>query len=540
MLITLFLKLDLFYVYELKVIFSRFVKNIVMKIRLLFIGLFFVTNLGAQVPSIQWEKRFGGTWFDSAYSIDITSDGGYILAGRTESNNGNVSGNHGLYDFWIVKLDALGILQWQRTLGGMLNDFAYSIKQTSEGGYIVVGESESIEGDVPGNHGGYDGMVVKLSSIGEIEWYRAVGFQNSDGLRSVVQAPNGHIIVAGSRFLGSSDFWIADVNTNGYHWYRTYGGSEADTANSIQLTTDGGFIVAGSTYSNNGNVTGNHGSSDFWILKLNSIGNFEWQKTLGGTNEDFAKSIQQTSDGGYIVSGYTFSNDGNVSSFKGVYDSWVVKLNSVGDLEWQKTLGGTNADAANDIIQTSDGGYIVIGDTVSNNTGDVTGFHNSLGSDYWDIWLVKLNSTGTIVWKKALGGAVQDIGNSIKRTNDGGFVIAGSTNSSDGDITGTTAGQGTDFWIVKFTPENLGISESEQKTSITLYPNPVKNELTVKLDFYMPSQKISISDVHGKTILTKDAEDLITTINTSTLSQGTYFLTVQNLGKKTTQKFIVE
>ena len=514
-----------------------------MKIKFGLKMVFFVflcaINLNAQAPAIQWEKRFGGTWADVAYSVDTTSDGGYILAGRTESNDGNVSGNKGAFDYWVVKLNSSGTLQWQKTLGGSLNDFAYSVKQTSDGGYIVAGESESTNGDVTGNHGGYDGWIVKLNSTGTLEWQKTFGSFSSDSISSIQQTSDGGYIVAATTFQSSSDYWIIKLNASGtIEWQKIYGGSDADITSTIRQTSDGGYIVAGHTLSNDGNVTGNHGEADFWILKLNTLGDFQWQKTLGGTKEDMPSSIQQTSDGGYIVSGLTWSSNGDVTGFHGVYDYWVVKLNATGNLEWQKALGGSRADAANSITQTSDGGYLVVGDTVSNN-GDVSGFHNALDSDYWDIWIAKLNSSGVLQWKKVLGGDIQDLATCIKPTADGGFVVTGSTNSSNGDISGTSAGQGIDYWIVKFAPEDLAVAELE-KSILTLYPNPVKNELTVKLDFFMPSQKIIVTDILGKVIYTQDAQDLITTINTSDLSKGTYFLTLQNEGKKTTQKFIVE
>jgi len=166
--------------------------------------------------------------------------------------------------------------------------------------------------------------------------------------------------------------------------------------------------VAGETWSNDGDVSGNHGGSDYWVVKLNSSGDIEWQKCLGGTNSDggifndYIYSIQQTSDGGFIMACETMSNDGDVSGNHGSYDAWVVKLNSLGDIEWQKCLGGTNRDIANSIQQTSDGGFIVAGYTYSND-GDVSGNHG-----YCDAWVVKLNSSGDIEWQKCLGGTNWD------------------------------------------------------------------------------------------------------------------------------------
>ncbi len=243
-------------------------------------------------------------------------------------------------------------IQWQKCLGGTSNDRAYSIHQTSDGGFIVAGETSSYDGDVLENHGGdmsgnhesYDVWIVKLNSLGNILWQKCLG------------------------------------------------GTGGDYATSIQQTNDSGFIVAGYTRSNNGNVSGNHGNFDYWVVKLNYLGNIQWQKCLGGTNIDRTNSIQQTSDSGFIVAGYTESNNGDVSGNHGSYDVWIVKLNSLGNILWQKCLGGTNIDIAYSIQQTSDSGFIVAGYTESNN-GDVSGNHGN--SDYW---LVKLNSSGDTLW----------------------------------------------------------------------------------------------------------------------------------------------
>jgi hypothetical protein len=177
------------------------------------------------------------------------------------------------------------------------------------------------------------------------------------------------------------------LNSSGdIEWQKCLGGTNWDVAYTIQQTSDGRFIVAGYTESNDGDVSGNHGNSDYWVVKLDSSGDILWQKCLGGTSWDFANSIQQTSDGGFIVAGYTESNDGDVSGNHGGSDAWVVKLNSSGDIEWQKCLGGTGDEYVNSIKQTSDGGFIVAGCTKSND-GDVLGNH---GND--DSWVVKLTN----------------------------------------------------------------------------------------------------------------------------------------------------
>ena len=282
-----------------------------------------------------FSKCLGGSDYDEAHSIWQTSDGGYIIAGYTNSNDGDVSGNHGRGDYWIVKLDRKGNIIWQKCLGGSDYDEAQSIQQTSDGGFIVAGSTWSNNGDVTGKHGSseeFDYWIVKLNGTGNIAWQKCLG--------------------------GSAD----------------------DVAFSIQQTADAGFIVAGVTSSNNGDVTGKYGGTDYWIVKLDSTGNITWQKCLGGSADDAAFSIQQTADTGFIVAGVTSSNNGDVTGNHGGTDCWIVKLSNTGYIQWRKCLGGSHNDWALSIQQTSDSGFIVAGYTRSNN-GDVTGNHGE--SDYW-------------------------------------------------------------------------------------------------------------------------------------------------------------
>ena len=214
-------------------------------------------------------------------------------------------------------------------------------------------------------------------------------------------------------------------------------------AKSIIQTSDGGYITAGYSGSRNGDISDPRWGEDYWIVKLDNTGNTEWQKSLGGTNSETARSILQTSDGGYIVAGHSTSIDGDVSGkHRQVYpDYWIVKLDETGNIEWQKSLGGTGSDAANSILQTLDGGYMVAGSSQSND-GDVSGSHGD--SDYW---IVKLDETGNIEWQKSLGGKDLDNAQSIIQTSDGGYMAAGWSTSNDGDVS-SNYGR-FDFWIVK-------------------------------------------------------------------------------------------
>jgi len=424
----------------------------IIVISLLFVGLCYA------LPAIEWQCCLGGSDEDWAHSIQQTRDGGYIVTGGSRSNDGDVTGCHGFTDYWVVKLDSTDSIEWQRCLGGSDWDEAHSIQQTSDGGYVVAGMSSSNDGDVTGNHSSgiidvWDYWIVKLDSAGLIEWQRCLGGSSSDVAQSIQQISDGGYIVAGSSNSndgdvtgnhGDWDYWVVKLDSAGsIKWQRSYGGSSTDVAHSIQQTIDDGYIVAGWSGSDDGDVIGNHGVTDCWIVKLDSVGAIEWQHCLGGSSIDDAYSIQQTSDGGYIVAGSSYSNNGDVTGNHGVIDCWIVKLDSSGLIEWQRCLGGSGEDEAYSIQQTSDGGFIIAGLSYSND-GDVTGNHG--GGDYW---LVKLDSVGIMEWQSSLGGSNGDYANSVQQTNDSGYIVAGSSKSNDGDVTGNHGND--DYWVIKLT-----------------------------------------------------------------------------------------
>ena len=358
--------------------------------------LFSIALFPVSVFGSTWAKTYGGSPSAYAYSsIQQTSDGGFIFAGRT----GNGAGS---YDIWVLKLNSSGNVTWQKTYGGPNWDDARSVQQTSDGGYIVGGSTSSY------GAGGYDFWVLKLTSTGSVSWQKTYGGPNSEEARSIQQTSDGGYIVAGdtsSYGAGEEDYWVLKLNSTGnVTWQKTYGGPNNEDVRSIQQTSDGGYIVGGSTSSYG------DGLLDIWLLKLNSSGNVTWQKTYGGSSKDGARSVQQTSDGGYIVGGST-------GGFIFYDDFYLLKLNASGNIVWQKTYGGPNIEEAYSIQQTSDGGYIVAGQTTS------------YGAGSYDIWLLKLNSTGNVTWQKTYGGGGEDHAESIQQTSDGGYIVSAWTTS---------------------------------------------------------------------------------------------------------------
>ena len=492
----------------------------------------------AQAPAIQWQKSIGGSVIEEATDIKLTPDGGYVVVGLSNSNDPNVLGNHGAFDYWVVKLDATRTIQWQKSLGGTGNDYAYAIQNTADGGYIIAGFSDSIDGDVVGYHYREDAWVVKLNASGTIQWKKSLGGTNVDFASSIQTTSDGGYIVAGSTSSidgdvtgnhGSIDCWVVKLDLSGnIQWQKTLGGSGIDYGNAIQTTSDGGYIVAGYSNSTDGDVTGNHGGKDYWVVKLDATGNIQWQKSLGGSGDDEAKSIQPTADGGYVVVGWCHSNDGNVTGNHGLLDYWVVKLNAIGIIQWQKCLGGSDYDEVNSIQTTIDGGYILAGLSISND-GDVTGSHGN-----GDYWVVKLDATGNIQWQKSMGGTNGESASSIQTTSDGGYIVAGSSSSSNGDV---TVNYGNfDYWIVKLGPDLA--TATFEKPAIIIYPNPVCDVLQIQTPNNTIISKTKIIDITGKVVLEQTQNS--NSINVENFSKGTYVLEAYSGADKYTSKFVKE
>lgn len=304
-----------------------------------------------------WTKTYGGIDYDAGRAVQQTTDGGYIIAGRTSSSGA------GSADVYLIKTNADGDTLWTRTYGGADGDDGYSVQQISDSGYIIAGITYSF-GFWP------DVYLIKTDSLGDTLWTRTYGGVDIDEGYSVQETIDGGYIIAGNTFIPGPnllDVFLIKTDANGDTlWTRTYGGTEIDGSYSAQQTTDGGYIITGYTESFGA------GRSDVWLLKTDSLGDTTWTKTYGGTLDDEGRSVQQTNDGGYIISGIT-------SSFGiGSNDVYIIKTDVNGNALWTKTYGGIDDDRAFSAKQTSDKGYIIAGYTYSFGAGNA------------DVYLIKI------------------------------------------------------------------------------------------------------------------------------------------------------
>ncbi|MEZ5013793.1 MAG: MopE-related protein [Chitinophagales bacterium] len=446
-------------------------------IYLLFILLFFFNFSFSQAPEIEWQNDIGGNDYDQLQSIGLTSDGGYIIGGESLSDisgdkTEGVFGIPAYYDYWVLKLDSLGVIEWQNTIGGSQTDILYTVEETRYGGYILGGwTSSGISGDkTEASLGSFDIWIVKLDSFGNILWQNTIGGDSYDALYSIEETSDNGFILGATSSSGISgdkteaswpggsygyDFWVLKLNSIGeIEWQNTIGGTGDDQIFSIHQTSKGGYIIGGDSYSG---ISGDKtepsvglGYSDYWVVMIDSIGNIQWQNTIGGSDNDHLRSIDITSDGGFILGGYSISNisgdktEGNI----GYDDYWVLKLDSVGNIVWQNTIGGTANDDLATIEETIDGGYIIGGASSSSISAD-----KSENGHSWDYWVVKINSTGEIIWDNTIWGEDLDILTSLHQSLDGGYVMGGYTYSGiSGDKTEPNWDY-YDYWIVKLFPE---------------------------------------------------------------------------------------
>ncbi len=421
-------------------------------------------------PDLLWSRTFGGEDWDQCRSIIQTEDGGYALAGHTASFGAGRS------DFWLVRTDEDGDSLWSRTYGGEDYDECYSMIQTNDGGFALVGVTYSF------GAGSGDFWLVKTDADGDSLWSRTFGGEVFEECNSMIQTTDGGYALAGytrSFGAGAYDMWLVKTNADGdYLWSKTFGGRRMEYCNSVIQTEDGGYALAGWTESFGAGI------SDFWLVKTDEDGDSLWSRTFGGGEEEWCYSIIQTADGGYALAGFTYSFGGWSDD-----DMWLVKTNADGDSLWSKTFGGRRMEYCNSVIQTEDGGYVLAGYNI---------YQVYLPDS---IWLYRTDDEGNLLWSLTFGGEDSEWCNSIIQTTEGGYALAGYTTSFG-------AGGG-DFWLVKTGPDPVSVPPAPlffHPSSFILhpsFPNPFNS--TTNIRFGLPKNELvslRIIDLTGNAVET--------------------------------------
>lgn len=456
-------------------------------------------------PDTLWTQTFGGNDHDHGESVQQTTDGGFIIAGYTTSYGA------GYADVYLVKTDGSGNEEWSQTFGGNSEDQGYSVRQTNDGGYVIVGRTMSYGA-------GYDDVyLIKTDASGNEEWYQTFGGSDDDCGESVQQTGDGGYIITGyteTYGAGERDVYLIKTDASGNEeWYQTHGGSDWDYGWSVQQTQDEGYIIAGETAS--------YGVGfDVYLIKTDVAGNEEWYQTHGGSYFDAGLSVQQTADGGYIVTGRTLSYGA------GPDDVYLVKTDASGSEEWIQIFGGGRFyDVGNSVQQTTDGGYIIAGWTDFNLVA------------WLDVYLIKTNSLGSEEWSQMIGGDSYDRGLSVQQTEDGGYIVAGYTNSYG-------AGN-TDVYLIRIAAETavnrlfgvppaaeILVTPSDYSLSQN-YPNPFNPVTTIS--FELPTVDfvhLAIYDVSGSLVTElidghRDAGTHTVTFDASHLASGIYVYQIE-------------
>ncbi|HCK22885.1 MAG TPA: T9SS C-terminal target domain-containing protein [Bacteroidetes bacterium] len=462
--------------------------------------------LSAQAPAIVWQNTIGGSSSDNLRQVITTGDGGFLLGGESQSG---VSGDKteagwGGSDYWLVKTGSDGVIEWENTIGGNLNDNFTSLIAVGSGGYLLGGYSPSgVSGDkTEASMGSFDYWILKVDDTGGIEWQQTIGGSSLDYLRSVVETDDGGFLLGGYSLSGISgdkteasmgyDYWIIKIDSNGnLLWQNTIGGSGNDLLFDVEATDDSGFLLGGYSDSDlSGDKTEDgRGGYDYWVVKVNALGAQEWQRTLGGSSNDYLFSLAPSGDGGFLLGGYSDSelSGDKVETGPGGFDYWILKLDASGNEVWQNTIGGSLDDYLFSIAPSTDGSYLLGGHSQSGISGDKT---DASRGDF-DYWAVEVDASGSIAWQTTIGGSMAENLRSATATTDGGYLLGGYSSSGiSGDKTEESLGS-NDYWIVRLegpalpcsVPTGLAVS-GLSATSATLQWDAVDGDiLGYKLQF---------------------------------------------------------
>ena len=404
-------------------------------------------------PQIDLEITIGGNMNDFIAAV-VTTSSGYLFGGRTFSTTGEIVAMDILGDYILTKVAITGEHLWTKYYGGDAEDNLTDLITTTDNGFVIIGNSESgISGDkTEANMGGDDLWILKLDSLGNILWQNSIGGSGTDYGGSILQTPDGGYIIAcrsssnisgdkTENSLGSYDLWVIKLSATGIiEWQNTIGTSVSEGAVSVGLSTDGGYVL---TVSTAGGISGdktspNLGISDIWILKLSNVGSILWQKSFGGTEYELAYKIEQTMDGGYLCSGYSNSGISATKSEVSISsDFWVIKLNALGNIIWENTIQAAGDEGNCYFLQDPEGGYLIAGSSdsyIGYDKTEASQLNPYYPFDWYeegenDFWILKINEDGEILWQNTIGGNMDDELREIAFSVDGDIVLVGNSES---------------------------------------------------------------------------------------------------------------
>jgi len=428
-----------------------------------FVIILYASGITQTAPPISWQRPSGGSGEDNICGAFLCSDGSLLMYGQSGSTDGDVIGNHGVWDGWVVKLDVSGNKLWQKCYGGTNYDGIFDVKETSDHGFIMVGHTASDDGDVTGHISQTDGRILRTDNNGNIIWSKCLGGSGADVFNRVSICNDNGFIVCGrttssdagfGNSKGLTDGWLIKFDASGnVQWQKNYGGSNDEYIMDIMQASDNNFVFCGFSKSSNGDLAGNYGNDDTWFGKVNAEnGNLFWSYQYGGSGTDAVYTLCRPADssGILIASGTTTSpNDYNITGNHGGYDGLLISINETnGILTEAKCFGGNKDDYFWSIKPTFDKGYIISGTAYSKN-GDVS--YNA-DINYGQAWVVKLNNSRAIDWEKTYGGPKGEDGYAAFETVEGGYFIAADTYGNGGDVSGYHGTLQRDYWAVRLSP----------------------------------------------------------------------------------------
>lgn len=453
-----------------------------------FVFVFFSINLGAQQLSKEWAKNYGGTAGDRGVKILEAYDGNYMVLSTVGSSDIDVDTTNGGFDVWLVKINPSGDILWETTFGGSSTEYAMSICHAHDSGYVILATTSSNDGDVVGHHDNSwrDIWVIKCDLSGTIQWQKCLGGTNDENASSIRGTVDGGYIICGSTLsndgdvstsIGMTDLWVVKIDSFGnLIWESTIGGSSDEGAIDIIQTADSGYLVVGQTHSVDGHVTQNIGMGDYWLVKMDSLGQYQWDRAFGTMYNDKPVSISEGDNNTYLLLGSVVTSGvpiGDVSQPKGFWDAWLVHIDANGNLLSEYSFGGSDRDEGIALSKVPGGGYVLFSKTRSSD-GDVTSHIGML-----DFWISRLDTNFTIISEKCFGSLSSELMTSGTLISDGSILSIGYSMDTGVDIDDNYGWE--DVWIIKL-QANAGVESMAYQLQITLFPNPARETHTLRFE----------------------------------------------------------